>query len=294
MARIAFLGLGTMGRGMVSNLVKAGHDVVTWNRTTGGVEAESLGARGAASIAEAVSSAEIVMYCLADDAAVHAVVFDGDLAAAVETDATVIDLSTVSPEASEKEQRHFAERGISFLDAPVFGSKGEAESGGLWVVAGGDRDAFDRVRTALDAIAESVHYMGAAGSGVRMKLVGNLVVASQLLALGEALSLAHKAGLDLKAVLGVLAVTDFRSPIFDGVGAAVLAADYSPAFALHLMQKDAGLIQRFAGDLHTPVTGVDAARVFIDRAMESGWGNENASALIKAIAESAGVDLRSS
>ncbi|MBC7590638.1 MAG: NAD(P)-dependent oxidoreductase [Salinibacterium sp.] len=293
MARIAFLGLGTMGRGMVSNLVKAGHDVVAWNRTPGGVEAESLGARAAGSIAEAVSGAEIVMYCLADDAAVRAVVFDGDLAAAVDPNATVIDLSTVSPEASEEEQRHFAERGISFLDAPVFGSKGEAESGGLWVVAGGDRDTFDRVHAVLDAIAESVHYMGDAGSGVRMKLVGNLVVASQLLALGEALSLARRAGLDLKTVLGVLAVTDFRSPIFDGVGAAVLAADYSPSFALHLMQKDASLIQRFAGDLHTPVTGVDAAREYIDRAMESGWGNENASALIKSIAESAGADLTS-
>ena len=294
MARVAFLGLGTMGRGMVSNLVAAGHSVVTWNRTRGSVEAESLGARSASSISEAVSGAEIVMYCLADDDAVRAVVIDGDLATAVDSTATVIDLSTISPEASEEERLRFSDRGISFLDAPVFGSKGEAESGGLWVVAGGDRDVFDRVRAVLSAIAESVHYMGGAGSGVRMKLVGNLLVASQLLALGEALSLARSAGLDLKAVLGVVAVTDFRSPIFDGVGAAVLAGDYSPSFALHLMQKDAGLIQGFAGDLGAPVTAVDAARVYIDRAIESGWGNENASALIKSISKSAGVDLASS
>lgn len=291
MAHIAFLGLGTMGRGMVSNLVKAGHRVVAWNRTPGVVEAESIGARGAVSIAEAVSGAEIVMYCLADDAAVHAVVFDSDLAAAVAPGATVIDLSTISPQASDEEQRYFAEHDIRFLDAPVFGSKGEAEAGGLWVVAGGNRDTFDRVRPMLEALAASVHYMGDAGSGVRMKLVGNLVVASQLLALGEALSLARNAGLDLQDVLGVLAVTDFRSPIFDGVGAAVLAGDYSPSFALHLMQKDAGLIQRFAADVHAPGSVVDAARVYIDRAMESGWGDENASALIKSIAESAEAGL---
>lgn len=293
--RIAFLGLGTMGQGMVRNLTAVGHDVVTWNRTPGRVNPAALGATGAPTVAAAVEHAEVVMYCLSDDAAVREVVFgDADLAATVDAGTVVVDLSTISPEMSEDERQAFAERGIDFVDAPVFGSKGEAEAGGLWVVAGGDRAVFDRVRPVLEAVAETVHYMGPSGSGVRMKLVGNLVVASQLLALGEALTLARKAGLDLHAVLGVLAVTDFRSPIFDGVGPGVLAGDYAPSFALHLMQKDTGLITAFARGLDAPVPSAEAAGVYIDRAMKSGWGDENASALIKAVANDGGTDLRSS
>ena len=133
--------------------------------------------------------------------------------------------------------------------------------------------------------------MGPGGSGVRMKLVGNLVVASQLLALGESLTLASRAGLDLHRVLEVLKVTDFRSPIFDGVGPAVLADDYSPSFALKLMQKDGRLIQNFAAELGVPVPSVSAAVHYVDAAMAAGWAEENASALIKAVASEAGASL---
>ena len=292
MARVAFLGLGTMGQGMVRNLVAAGHDVITWNRTPDRVSPQSLGASGAASIAEAVSNAEIVRYCLADDASVRDVVLGaGGLVASVKAGTTVIDLSTISPEMSEEELLAFNGKDVDFLDAPVFGSKGEAAAGGLWVVVGGDRDAFDRVQAVLSSVAETVHYMGGAGAGVRMKLVGNLIVAAQLLALGEALTLARKAGLDLHDVLGVLKVTDFRSPIFDGVGAAVLADDYSPSFALKLMQKDGRLIEAFAAQLDSPVPSVHAAVGYVDAAVAAGWSNENASALIKALATEAGVSL---
>ncbi len=125
-----------------------------------------------------------------------------------------------------------------------------------------------------------------------MKLVGNLVGASQLLALGESLTLASKAGLDLRKVLQVLNVTDFRSPIFDGVGPAVLADDYAPSFALKLMQKDVRLIQDFAAGLGAAVPSVTAAEKYVDAAVEAGWAEENASALIKAIAAEAGVSLK--
>lgn len=293
MTRIAYLGLGTMGLGMVKNLLAAGHDVTVWNRSANRVdEAVDAGAVSAPTIASAVESADFVMYCLSDDTAVREVVLaDDGLASVVTGNSIVIDLSTISPEVSAEERAAFDARGVRFLDAPVFGSKGEAAAGGLWIVVGGDEATFSESLPVLEPISETVHLMGPGGSGVRMKLVGNLVVASQLLALGEALTLAKSAGLDLSKVLDVLKVTDFRSPIFDGVGPSVLADDYSPSFALKLMQKDSRLIQSFATGLGVPVPSVTAAAGYIDAAVEAGWSEENASALIKAVAADGGVSL---
>lgn len=293
MTHIAFIGLGTMGLGMVKNLLAANHIVTVWNRSAAPIaEAVEAGASAASSIAQAVQGADFVMYCLSDDSAVRAVVLGEDgLAAVVDARSIVIDLSTISPEASAAEREAFEAKGVRFLDAPVFGSRGEANAGGLWIVAGGDTTVFAEAQSVLEPISETAHLLGPGGSGVRMKLVGNLVVASQLLALGESLTLAAKSGLDLNKVLEVLKVTDFRSPIFDGVGPAVLADDYSPSFALKLMQKDIRLIEAHAGVVGAPVPTVAAAARYVDAAVDAGWSDQNASALIKALAVEAGVSL---
>lgn len=291
MASIGYLGLGTMGRGMVQNLLAAGHEVTVWNRTPG--RAEGLaGATEAASIAEAVTGRDVVMACLSDDAAVRDVMLGADgVVQHVAPGTTVVDMSTVSPAISDEEAAAFAERDIAFLDAPVFGSRDEAAQGGLWVVVGGDGATFERVRPVLEAVSETVHLMGGQGAGARMKLVGNSVVAAQLTALGESLTLAKAAGLDLDRVLGVLAVTDFRSPIFDGVGPSVLEDDYTPAFALDLMAKDVGLIRDFGSTVGVGMKGADHAADLLEDAQAAGFGRENASALIKVIAKNGGVDL---
>lgn len=291
MSNVTFLGLGTMGAGMVGNLLGAGHDVQIWNRTPGkGTDLEARGAVSVDSPHVAVEGAEVVMYCLADDAAVEDLVLGADgVASAVPTDALVIDLSTISPETSLAEHSAYAERGVRFLDAPVFGTRGEANEGGLWVVVGGDDATYEAALPVLEPLSATLHHMGPAGNGARMKLVGNLLVASQLEALGEAMSLAKKAGLDLRDVLGVLAVADFRTPIYDGVGSSMLEDDYSPDFALHLMLKDARLIADFAQRLEVPIPSTTATMTTIERAVEAGYGDENASALVKVLADDAGV-----
>jgi 3-hydroxyisobutyrate dehydrogenase-like beta-hydroxyacid dehydrogenase len=283
-----------MGQGMVKNLVAAGHDVTAWNRgDRDDAVFEAIGASRAHSIAEAVTGFDFVLYCLSDDAAVRDVVLsDSGVVASVDALSIVIDLSTIDPNTSAEESAAYAEKGIRFLDAPVFGSKGEAANGGLWIVVGGEREVFDAAESVLTPISETVHYLGVSGNGSKMKLVGNLVVAAQLEALGEALTLAKKAGLDLRDVLEVFAVTDFRSPIFDGVGAAVIAGDYSPSFALKLMRKDARLVSAFADRLGAPVPGASATLGTIEKAVDAGWGDENASALIKVLAREADADLR--
>ena len=292
MATIGFLGIGTMGQGMVRNLVSHGHEVVAWNRSD--FDAEALGAKRASSISEAVIGFDYVMYCLSDDKAIEEVVLSTDgVLTHVQEHTIVIDLSTIDPVTSAMESSGFAASGVRFLDAPVFGSKGEANAGGLWIVVGGDREVFDKAQEVLTPISETTHYMGISGNGAQMKLVGNLIVAAQLEALGEALTLAKKANLALTDVLGVLHVTDFKSPIFDGVGQAVVKGDYSPSFALDLMLKDAKLVKKFADRMDSPIPGTEATLGVITEAVADGWGKENASALIKVLSKKAGVNLSS-
>jgi 3-hydroxyisobutyrate dehydrogenase-like beta-hydroxyacid dehydrogenase len=281
--RIGYLGIGVMGRGMVPNLVRAGYEVTAWNRTPDRAAAmREHGAEVAATIAEAIRGADLILYCLSNDEAVGATVFgEGGVLEHVASGQTVVDMSTIHPDLSLRQHTAFAERGATFVDAPVFGSRNEAAGGGLWIVAGGSDEAFARVRPVLEVLSETLHHMGGPGMGARMKLVGNLVVAMQLEALGEAMVLATKAGLDATKVLEVLHVTDFKSPIFDGVGGALIRRDFDTHFALKHMLKDANLIARFAQDLNSPIPAAAAARETIKGAVNQGWGEENASAMIK-------------
>jgi len=293
MTKIAYLGMGTMGSGMAANLAKAGHEVSAWNRTpkTSPV-LQDAGLRVTTDLASALAGAEVVMYCLSDDAAVDDLVFGShNLLEHVPAGAVIIDLSTIDPETSNRERVAFEAKGHAFLDAPVFGTKGEAEGAGLWIVVGGPKNVFDSALPLFQAISETVHYMGEGGKGTSMKLVGNLLVASQLQALGEALTLAKKAGLNLADVQEVLDVADFRTPIYYGVGRGAQAGDYTVNFALKLMLKDAKLIQDFAGRLGSPVPTAATAQKYIEESIKDGHGDLNASALILAIAKEAGVDL---
>jgi 3-hydroxyisobutyrate dehydrogenase-like beta-hydroxyacid dehydrogenase len=294
MKKIAYLGMGTMGRGMAANLLKAGYTVTVWNRTPERcAELVAKGARQAKSPAEAVADAELVMYCLADDAAVEDLVFGaGSLMQAVHAGQIAVDMSTVHPDTSRKSAAAYAAKGVRFLEAPVFGSKNEAANGGLWIPVGGDKALYEEIKPVLECLSETTHYMGGTGMGTAMKLVGNLVVASQLEALGEAMVMATKAGLNPDDVLGVLHVTDFKSPIFDGVGPALVARDFTTYFALKLMLKDANLISRFAQDLNVPIPASAATRENIKAAVNKGWGEQNASALIRNLEDQAGVVVK--
>mgnify|MGYP000341692364 FL=1 len=293
MAKVSFIGFGIMGSGMVSNLVKAGHDVTVWNRSASKYgEIEKVGAKTVSDPTDLLPGADFLMYCLADDAAVNAIFLSGpSLASKVEKGTIVIDLSTIDPETSAIERKIYEDRGISFLDAPVFGTKGEARDGGLWIVIGGTKDVFNQSLPVLEPVSETLHYMGEGGNGTKMKLVGNLLVASQIVSIGEALSLAKKAGLNLTTVLEVAAVADFKTPIYAGVGAGVIKGDYEVNFPLKLMLKDAKLIQAFANRLDSPVSIAITTEELAKEGVDAGMGELNASAIVKVISNRAGVDL---
>ncbi|NMF67314.1 NAD(P)-dependent oxidoreductase [Brasilonema octagenarum UFV-E1] len=294
MKRIAYLGLGIMGSRMAANLLKAGYDVTVWNRNPESCKPlVEQGATQAQTPAKAVENAEAIVYCLANDNAVEEVVFGQDgILSNVRSGQIGIDMSTVHPDTSRRQAAAYAEKQVEFLDAPVFGSKNESAAGGLWIVVGGKRDVFEQVKPILEPLSETIHYLGDTGKGTSMKLIGNSIVATQIQALGEAMVLATKAGLNPKDVLDVLHVVDFRSPIFDGMGKMLVERNFTPSFALKHMLKDANLIARFAQDLNSPTPAAAIVRETIKAAVNQGWGEENASALIKALELEAAVTVQ--
>ena len=291
---ISYLGLGTMGSGMASNLLKAGYDLTVWNRSVERSKSFARkGARVADTPANAVRDVDLVMYSLSNDQAVEEVVFGANgILSGIRAGQLAIDMSTVLPATSLREQEAYSKRGADFLDAPVFGSKKEAADAKLWIMAAGKRDAFEKVKPVLQHLGQTIHYFGKNGNAAAMKLVGNLIVALEMEALAEGLVLAQKAGLDLSTVMEVVKVADFRSPLLVGNGQNILKRDFSPSFALKLMLKDAGLIEKFAGSLQSPIPALRVVQKNLESAVALGFGKENASAVIKALEREAGVEVK--
>src|SRR3954470_4229135 len=282
---ISYLGLGTMGSGMASNLLKTGYQLTVWNRSPERCEPfAKKGARIADTPAEAVRDVELVMYSLGNDQAVEEVVFGpkGILSGINEGQITM-DMSTVLPATSLREQEAYAKHGVNFLDAPVFGSRQESADAKLWIMAAGNKAIFEKVKPVLEHLGQTIHYLGKNGNATAMKLVGNLMVALELEALAEGLVLAQKAGLDLNTVMEVVKVADFRSPLLVSNGQNILKRDFSPSFALKLMLKDADLITKFSESLESPTPALPVVQKNLESAVALGFGEENASAIIRAL-----------
>ncbi len=279
---------------MASNLLKAGYELTVWNRSAEKCEPFARnGARVADTPRDAVRNVDLVMYCLSNDQAVEDVVFGANgILSGINQGQIAIDMSTVLPETSLREQEAYAKRGVDFLDAPVFGSKQESADAKLWIMAAGNKAVFEKVKPILEHLGQTVHYFGKNGNAAAMKLVGNLIVALEMEALAEGLVLAQKAGLDLKTVMEVVKVADFRSPLLVSNGQNILKRDFSTSFALKLMLKDAELIKRFAESLQSPIPALHVAGKNLGSAVALGFGQENASALIKALEKEAGVEVK--
>jgi 3-hydroxyisobutyrate dehydrogenase-like beta-hydroxyacid dehydrogenase len=291
---ISYLGLGTMGSGMASNLLKAGYKLTVWNRNPEKCEPFARkGARVADTPADAVRDVDLAMYCLSNDQAVEEVVFGAKgILSGINEGQIAMDMGTVLPATSLREQEAYTKHGVDFLDAPVFGSKQESADAKLWIMAAGNEAIFEKVKPVLEQLGQTVHYFGKTGNAAAMKLVGNLIVALEMEALAEGLVLAQKAGLDLETVMEVVNVADFRSPLLVSNGRNILKRDFSTSFALELMLKDAGLIETFAQGLESPIPALRVAEKNLELAVALGFEKENASALIKALERKAGVEAK--
>jgi 3-hydroxyisobutyrate dehydrogenase len=291
MSKIAFLGLGNMGTPMATRLVNAGHDVTVWNRTARrSAPLADAGAGVSASPAGAVAGADFAITMLATPDALGDVLFGPDgLAAALSTGQTLIEMSTIGPDAFRSAAARLP-RGVAAVDAPVRGSIPQATDGSLHVYVGASGDEFERVRPVLEVFGD-VHHVGASGSGAAMKLVVNTTLTTSIVALGEALALGRVLGLEQSSMLDVLA----DSPIGTTVAAKranVEAGRYPPSFKLSLAAKDMRLAIGAAGDAGAALDAAEAVGRWLDEAAAHGAGDLDFSAVVATILDQHGHEGR--
>lgn len=253
---LGFIGLGHMGSGMASNLVKAGHEVTVYNRTPDKTAPlVALGATAARQLADACRG-DAVITMLADDAAVEGVVFgDGGILARLASGAIHISCSTISVELSRRLAQAHAHASQRYVAAPVFGRPDVAAAAKLFVVAGGAPDAVESARPVLDTIGQRAFVMSAQPEAANLvKLSGNFLIATVIESLGEAMALAGKAGIDLQAYLDLLTSTLFTAPVYRTYGALIAERRFEPpGFAAPLGHKDIRLALAAAEELRVPM-----------------------------------------
>lgn len=273
MTRVAFLGLGAMGRPMAARLLAAGHDLRVWNRSPGRDDAlVAAGAHRVATPADACGGAEVAITMLFDAAALEEVLFGPQgVASRIETGATVIDMSTVGPTAIGSTAERLAP--VTLLDAPVLGSVPAAEAGRLGILVGGDREAFERHFDLLTVFGTPVH-VGSVGAGAMLKVVANAASISAFVTVGELLALTDRAGIEPGVVLDGL----MQGPLGSFVERwrERLEDRYErPDFRLVLARKDLGLVLAEAKAVGIKLPMSDAAAARCDEALEAGLGERD-------------------
>jgi 3-hydroxyisobutyrate dehydrogenase len=295
MGQIGFVGLGIMGQAMALNLVKAGHDVTVWNRTTSKtepiVDAGGVAVQTPRAVAE---SCDLVMICVADTPDVEAVVFgEAGLAEGVGSRSLLIDHSTISPGATREFASRVNDLGGSWLDAPISGGSEGAKNGTLSIMIGGDSADIERARPFLEVVGTTITHVGPQGAGQLVKAVNQVLVVVNQLAVSEALLLAQAGGLDLSAALSAVEGGAAGSWMLSHRGPQMIERDWRPGFTIDLQQKDLRLVLDAADDLGVPLPGT--ALVFqMYRALQArGLGDEGNHALVKALEAMVGIEVGS-
>jgi len=280
---VAILGLGTMGGGMAQNLLKAGFALTVYNRTAAKAEAlVSAGARLAATPAEAVKGASVVIAMLADDAASREVWLGKDGALEAAAKGTILmDSSTVSPAWIAELADHAARQGVEFLDAPVTGSRMQAEAAQLTFLVGGSETALEAVTPVLRAMSREIIYLGPVGSGAKLKLINNFLCGVQIASLAEGLAWIERSGLDRERALAFLKGGAAGSPVFAGISARMAEHNYAVNFLLRLMAKDLLYAENEAARCDIDLTTAETARGLFEAAIAKGFGEVDMSAVIE-------------
>jgi 3-hydroxyisobutyrate dehydrogenase-like beta-hydroxyacid dehydrogenase len=292
-ATIGFLGLGAMGFPMAANLVAAGFKVRAWNRTPAKAEALT-GARTARTPRDAAVGAEFVVTMLSDDAAVEGVTDGPDgLLAGLAPDAVHLGMSTISLSGTRRLAQLHQERKRHFVAAPVFGRPDAARARQLWIIPGGDPQTVRRADPVFAALGQGTFPQPAAEQATLAKLAGNFMIGATIEALGEALALAEKGGLDPDRLLSILTATLFGSPVVRSYGGRIARTEFTPAgFALPLARKDFRLIQEAAREQSTPMPLAELVADRLTEALRLGREDYDFAGFASVIREEAGLPER--
>jgi 3-hydroxyisobutyrate dehydrogenase len=272
-----------MGAGMAANLLKAGFALSVYNRTTAKALAlTDSGARLAATPAEAVKGASVIISMLSDDTASRDVWLgkDGALEAA-EKGATLIESSTVSPAWISELAGLAAERGLDLLDAPVTGSRMQAEAGQLSFLVGGNEAALGKAVSALKAMSKEIVHLGPVGSGAKMKLINNFLCGVQVASLAEGLTWIERSGLYRDKALSILKGGAPGSPLFGAISTRMVNQTYAVNFLLKLMKKDLLYAQNEAAQCDVDLKTAEVARSLFEGAIAQGFGDEDIASVIE-------------
>jgi 2-hydroxy-3-oxopropionate reductase len=294
MTTVAVLGLGIMGAPMAVNLIKAGFDVVVYNRSPEKVERlVEQGARGAGDVAEAVREADIVLTMLPDSPDVEAVVLgEGGVLDSARPGALLIDASTIRPDVSVRLAEEARARGFRAVDAPVSGGEAGAVEGTLSIMVGGAPEDVEAARPVLEAVGSTVVHVGPAGSGQTVKAANQLIVAGTIELVAEALVFLEAHGVDTEAAVKVLAGGLAGNRILDRKAANMIAREFTPGFRVDLHHKDLGIVTSAAREAGVAIPlGAQVAQL-MGALRADGHGSLDHSALLLLVEQLSGRRTR--
>lgn len=290
---IGFIGLGIMGQGMARNIMQAGYPLVVWNRTA--AKTESLvagGATAATSPADLAARCDIIITCVSDTPDVERVILGDDgVLHGVREGALVIDMSTISPQATQTMAEALRAKGVGMLDAPVSGGSEGAAKGTLSIMVGGSEGDFNRALPVLQTMGKAITLIGETGAGQTTKLMNQILVVGNALAMCEALLFAKAGGLDMQKALAAVEKGAAGSWMLSNRGPQILARDWRPGFMVDLQQKDLRLVMKAADDLETPLLLTPLVFNLYRTLQSQGLGEEGNHALMKALEALAGIEV---
>lgn len=289
--RVGFIGLGNMGRAMVRNLVKAGHEVIAWNRTRAAVDALAPGGvKPAATVADTLAG-DVVLSMLADDASVAAALIDSGAIAAMRPGQAHFNMATISIDMAKRLAAAHAQHGSRYVSAPVFGRVEVAAAAKLFVVAAGDQAAIAQAQPLFDAMGQRTFNVGAEAHAANLiKISGNLLVGMAIEGLAETVALARKSGLEADKLVEVLTQSIFAVPVYQGYGALIAKRQYEPVmFRVPLALKDISLALAAGEAVGAPLPCASLVRDSLLAAIGRGYGEKDWAALGAVAAENAGL-----
>src|SRR3954454_6661178 len=291
---VGFIGLGIMGSRMAACLARAGHEVTVWNRTREKADAWAgdHGGRVAATPREAAAGAAAVISMVVDGPQVDRVLLGDDGAVHGAADGTLfVDCSTIAPADARRIGGELEQRGHAFLDAPVTGSSPKAETGTLTIMAGGEDGAFARAQPLIDAMGEVILHVGPVGHGQIVKVISNAVTATNCATLAQALVVARATGVDVEALVQVMAHGSANSTMLGLKAEPMLAHDFAPLFKLEHMVKDVGLALEEGLAAGAPFPSAALAHELYAAAMGRGLADRDFACVLEAVEGLAGLKL---
>jgi 3-hydroxyisobutyrate dehydrogenase len=280
-SRLAFIGLGIMGRPMAGHLLAGGHELLVQTRTpTKAAELVERGAKLVDSAADAARRADVVFVCVPDTPDVQQVILGPrGIIDAARPGLIVIDHSTISPAATREMAEALRAKGATLLDAPISGGDVGARNATLSIMVGGDADAFARVEPLLRLMGKSIVHCGPSGAGQLTKLVNQILVSVNLLATCEAITFAKQNGLDAAKTIQAIGGGAAGSWQLLNLGPKIVAGDYAPGFMIDLILKDLRLLMQAAEHSQTPLPASSLVKQLFTAAAAGGHGRDGTQAL---------------